>query len=131
MFSALQCYDRQEKQQPGSVVGTASNLWICGYHHEATPRGSAVFPSKQIFQFWEGRIHQKLTPALSPQGHRDSYVTGSTQEVAIIENFGSTGNHYKKFLLTGRNQDSRESLKYGLNLASKEMKHFHFHSILW
>lgn len=118
MFSALQCFDRQEEQQPGSVAGTANNLWICGYNHEATPGGSAVFPSKQIFPFWEGRIHQKLTPELRPHGHRDSYVTGSTREVAIIENFGNTGDHYKKFLLTGRNQDSRESLKYGLNLAS-------------
>jgi hypothetical protein len=66
-------------------------MWLS---YEATPRDSTVFP-QQTYLSALGRIYQKLTPALNPQGHRDSYAIGSTRKVPVIENLSNAGDCYK------------------------------------
>lgn len=97
---------RATAREHGRTASLKTWLSASGYTQD-----SAIFPSAL------GRLHQKLTPALSPHRHRDSYATGSPREAPITENFSK---------LTGRDQDFRESIKYGLNLASKEIKSFLF-----
>lgn len=66
-------------REQGRTASLKTWLSASGY-----TRDSAIFPSAL------GRLHQKLTPALSPHRHRDSYATGSPREAPITENFSNT-----------------------------------------
>lgn len=88
------------EQQPG--VMAEQHLWRCGYHCQTTPE---ILPFS--LQLWEA--HTSTKPSQT-QGLLCHWLT---QKILAI--------------LTGRDQDSKESIKYGKQGNQK----LPLHSMLW